>query len=133
MFRGAAYVIDHGLDPSTLLFLEGCISRNLPIRATRLRTVIPCALRRARDDGQGLRRRLQRIRIERQVAQALASGGEDRVGHCSTDNGCRSFTNATWSFCVLNQVRLHHWHLVDTHRQIAVEIALLDASILESD
>ena len=53
---------------------NGAFLRNLPIRATRLRTVIPCALRRARDDGQGLRRRLQRIRIERQVAQALAGG-----------------------------------------------------------
>src|SRR5215813_1254714 len=73
------------------------------------------------------------IRIDRQDAQALAGGGEDRICHCSTDNGCRSFTNATWSFCVLNQVRLHHRHLVDTHRQIAVEIALLDASILEGD
>src|SRR5262249_2252766 len=79
------------------------------------------------------RLRLQQIRIDRQAAQALAGGGENRIGHCSTDNGCRSFTNATWSFRVLNQVCLHHRHLVDTHRQIAVEIALLDASILESD
>jgi hypothetical protein len=30
-------------------------------------------------------------------------------------------------------MRLHRRHLVDTHRQIAVEIALFDASILESD
>lgn len=29
--------------------------------------------------------------------------GADRI-HCSTDNGYRrSFTNAPWSFCVLNQ------------------------------
>jgi hypothetical protein len=68
-----------------------------------------------------------------QAAQALAGGGEDRIVHRSADNGCRSLANTTWSFCVLNQVRLHHRHLVDTHRQIAVEIALLDASVLESD
>ena len=50
-----------------------------------------------------------------------------------TDNGGRRLADATGSLGALHQVRLDHRHLVDTHRQIAVEIALLDASILEGD
>ncbi|APG08904.1 hypothetical protein BKD09_11240 [Bradyrhizobium japonicum] len=73
------------------------------------------------------------IRIDRQAAHTLACCGEDRIGHCSTDNGRRSFTNATRSLRVLDQVCLHHRYLVDTHRQIVVKIALLDPTIFERD
>lgn len=86
-----------------------------------------------RDDGQGLRRRLQRFRIDRQAAYTLAGRGEDRVGHRSTDNGCRGFTHAARSFRVPDQVRLHDRYFVDAHRQIGVEIALLNPTILEGD
>jgi hypothetical protein len=43
------------VDPLTLLPSNGAFHGIFPFGATRLRTVIPCALRRARDDGQGLR------------------------------------------------------------------------------
>jgi len=101
--------------------LEWCISRDLSARATRLRTVI-----RARGDAHGMTRKdydddfgeyvsIGRLRRRLPVAAKIA--------FVTADNGCRCFTNATWSFCVLNQVRLHHRHLFDTHRQIAIEIA----------
>src|SRR6516165_521700 len=69
--------------------------------------------------------------LERQLPDAPAGGGENRVRHRGSGNGCAWFADSTWRFQVAHQVHLDGRRLVDAHDSNVMEVGLLDPALLE--
>src|SRR6516225_6496258 len=69
--------------------------------------------------------------LERQVPDAPAGGGENRVRHRGGGDGCAWFADSAWRFQVAHQVHLDGRRLVDAHDSNVMEVGLLDPAVLE--
>src|SRR5215204_1271585 len=69
--------------------------------------------------------------LERQVADALAGRGEDRVEHGRRRDRDRRLADAAPEAAGGNRVGLDLRHLVDAHDVVSVEVLLLDAAVLD--
>src|SRR5215470_3306785 len=69
--------------------------------------------------------------LERQLPDAPAGGGENRVRHRGSGDGCAWFADSAWRFQVAHQVHLDGRRLVDSHDSNVMEVGLLDPAVLE--
>src|SRR5499425_2156585 len=69
--------------------------------------------------------------LERQLPDAPAGGGEDRVRHRGRGDGRAWFADSAWRFLVVHQVHLDGRRLVDSHNSNVMEVGLLDPAVLE--
>src|SRR5262245_60142201 len=69
--------------------------------------------------------------LERELPDAPAGDGENRVRHRGSGDGCAWFADSAWRFQVANQVHLNGWRLVDSHDSNVMEVGLLDPAVLE--
>src|SRR5215469_9415064 len=69
--------------------------------------------------------------LERQLPDAPAGGGENRVRHRGSGDGCAWFAHSAWRFQVAHQVHLDGRRLVDSHDSNVMEVGLLDPAVLE--
>src|SRR6266446_8758668 len=76
---------------------------------------------------------LQQVGVDRQGADALGRGGEDRVRHRRADGGGRGLSDAAGGLGASDQMCFDDWRLVDPQRPIGVKIALLHPPVLERD
>src|SRR5215470_54448 len=70
--------------------------------------------------------------LERQLPDALAGGGEDRVRYRGSGYGRAWFADPAWGFQIAHQVHLDGRRLVDAHDTHIMEVGLLDPAVLES-
>src|SRR5215469_585514 len=75
-------------------------------------------------------RRAQLI-LERQLPDAPAGGGENRVRHRGSGDGRAWFSDSAWRFQVAHQMHLDGRRLVDSHDSNVMEVGLLDPAVLE--
>src|SRR5262245_726041 len=68
---------------------------------------------------------------ERQLPDAPAGGGENRVRHRGSGDGRAWFADSAWRFQVAHQVHLDGRRLVDSHDSNVMEVGLLDPAVLE--
>src|SRR5882762_10836783 len=76
---------------------------------------------------------LQQVGVDRQGADALGRGDEDRVRHRRADGGGRGLADAAGGLGASDQMCFDHRRLVDPERAIGVKIALLHPPVLERD
>src|SRR5215213_3125061 len=69
--------------------------------------------------------------LERQVADALAGRGEDRVEHGRRRDRDRRLADAAPEAAGRDRLRLDRRHLVDAHYVVGVEVLLLDPAALD--
>src|SRR5262245_20904134 len=69
--------------------------------------------------------------LERQLPDAPAGGGEDRVRHRGSGDGRAWFADSAWCFQVAHQVHLDGRRLVDSHDSNVMEVGLFDPAVLE--
>src|SRR5262245_63994792 len=69
--------------------------------------------------------------LERQLTDAPAGGGEDRIRHRGSGHGGAWFADSAWRFQVVHQVYLDGRRLVDSHDSNVMEVGLLDPAVLE--
>src|SRR5882757_6962071 len=77
--------------------------------------------------------RFQLRGIDRKLPQALAGECKNRVNYGWGDRRGARFTDAAWLLVRIDHVHFDRWSLIDAQDFIVVEIALLDAAILEGD
>src|SRR5262245_56217838 len=71
--------------------------------------------------------------VDRQLPKSLARRCEDRVGDRRYYRRRTRLTDAPWSLRALDQMDIDQRRLVDAQHPIVVEIALLDAAVLNRD
>src|SRR6267378_8080800 len=76
---------------------------------------------------------LQQVGVDRQGADALGRGGEDRVRHRRADGGGRGLADAAGGLGASDQMCFDDRRLVDPERPIGVKVALLHPPVLERD
>src|SRR5262245_50099660 len=69
--------------------------------------------------------------LERQLPDAPAGGGENRVRHRGSGDGRAWFADSARRFQVAHQVHLDGRRLVDSHDSNVMEVGLLDPAVLE--
>src|SRR5215831_4548549 len=69
--------------------------------------------------------------LERQLPDAPAGDGENRVRHRGSGDGCAWFAHSAGRFQVAHQMHLDGRRLVDPHDANVMEVRLLDAAVLE--
>src|SRR5215467_13540105 len=69
--------------------------------------------------------------LERQLADAPAGGGKNRVRHRGSGDGCAWFAHSAWRFQVAHQVHFDGRRLVNSHDSNVMEVGLLDPAVLE--
>src|SRR5205085_3725095 len=69
--------------------------------------------------------------IDRQLADALAGGGEDGTGDRGREGRQARLADTARRFRALHDVHLDLRHLIDAQHLIVVEVRLLDAPVLE--
>src|SRR6267143_880792 len=70
---------------------------------------------------------------DRQLADALAGGREDRVRHGGRDRRRARFADSTGGFLARHDVHLDLRHFAHSQHPVVVEVRLLDAAVLERD
>src|SRR5215472_6776110 len=78
-------------------------------------------------------RLLQSNAIDRHLAQTLASGGKDRVGHCRDDERSSALAHSAWGGGTLNDVDFDSRGFVHPQHLVRIEVGLLDTAVLERD
>src|SRR5580704_14940875 len=71
--------------------------------------------------------------INRQLAQAFARGGEDRIRDRGSDGGRSRFAHPTGGFGILDDVHLDGRRLIHAKHAVSVEVGLFDAPVFEGD
>src|SRR5262245_36980019 len=69
--------------------------------------------------------------LERELPNASAGGGEDRVRHRGSGDGRAWFADSAWRLVVAHQMYLDGRRLVDAHDSNVMEVGLLDPAVLE--
>src|SRR4029077_21273965 len=76
---------------------------------------------------------LQRGGVDRQLSHALGGCGEDRVGDGRNDGGGPGLAHAAGLLGAADDVDIDRRRLVHAQDLVGIEIALLDAAVLERD
>src|SRR5262245_15993408 len=76
---------------------------------------------------------LQRGGVDRHLPQPFAGSGEDRISDCRNDGGSPALAHTTRRLSALNDMNLDRGRLIDAQHLVVMEIALLDAAILQRD
>src|SRR5215475_7407804 len=76
---------------------------------------------------------LQRGGVDRHLSQSFASSGEDCIGDRRNDGGGPALAHTTRRLRALNDMNLDRGCLIDAQHLVIMEIALLDAAVLQRD
>jgi hypothetical protein len=71
--------------------------------------------------------------VDRQLSEALAGGGEDRIGEGGGDQRSTGLAHSARQLRTLDDVDLDGRRLIDAQDLVRVEIGLLDTAVLDCD
>src|SRR6266567_9615201 len=94
--------------------------------------VLPCSALRIAKAFRS-HRLLQRSGVDRQLSQALAGCGKDRVGHGGTDGRSPGLAHSARRLEILDDVDLEGRRLIHAQDLVSIEIGLLDTAVFQRD
>src|SRR5262249_26801297 len=76
---------------------------------------------------------LQHGGVDGHLSQPFAGRCKDRIGHCRNDGRSPALAHSARRLGALNDMNLDRRRLIDAQHLVSIEVALLDAAVLQRD